>query len=243
MAFGVVTLHTVETRGTGPAGETVDTPSHRALASATRVKILRLVRAAPAGLTAADAAAATGLHLSTVRAHLERLSGAGLLVRDRASGGGPGRPPWRYHGAAADPAPAPYRALAAALLRHLSDTSADGHAAAVRMGEGWGRQLAAEHGPVPSPAGATVAVLDALGFAPSTGHRTGLDLEVHLQRCPFLDLVSASAEAMCAVHLGVIRGTLTEFGGGDATAVELEPFGAPTACVVRLPEPNRAQVR
>src|SRR5690554_2173224 len=107
----------------GPRGETVRTPQHRALASVSRVAILRLVRSAPPGLTTDEVATAMGLHRSTTRAHLDRLVVAGLLVRERGPAGTPGRPAWRYRPAAPDPAPAPYRALAAALLRHIEDES------------------------------------------------------------------------------------------------------------------------
>jgi predicted ArsR family transcriptional regulator len=161
----------METRGTGPSGETIDTPRHRALGSASRVAILRLVRAADAGLTAGDVAERTGLHFSTVRAHLERLVEAGLLIKARASNGGPGRPAWRYRAAAPEPAPAPYRTLAAALLEHLA-TAGGGVPAAARAGQAWGRRLAAA---LPQPASAveaTVTVLRDLGFDPQV-HRAG----------------------------------------------------------------------
>ena len=46
----------METPRIGPTGETIDTPRHRALGSSSRVTILRLVRDAAAGLTAADPA-------------------------------------------------------------------------------------------------------------------------------------------------------------------------------------------
>ena len=104
----------METSRRGPSGETIDTPRHRALGSTSRAAILRLV-SAEAGLTGAEISARTGLHLSTVQAHLERLVEAGFLVRARASAGAPGRPPWRYRAAAPAPAPAPYRTLARAL--------------------------------------------------------------------------------------------------------------------------------
>jgi len=81
-------------------------------------------------------------------------------------------------------------------------------------------------------------VLDGLGFAPQPAAGGGLDAaitEVHLHACPFLDLVADNQEAMCGLHLGVIRGVLAELGSPAADAATLEPFGAPTACVVRVP--------
>lgn len=164
-------LDAMETRGTGPSGETIDTPRHRALGSDSRVAILRLVRAADAGLTAGDVAARTGLHFSTVRAHLERLVEAGLLIKARASDGGPGRPAWRYRAAAPEPAPAPYRTLAAALLEHLA-TAGGGVPAAARAGLAWGRRLAAAVPGRANAVDATVTVLKDMGFDPYV-HRSG----------------------------------------------------------------------
>jgi predicted ArsR family transcriptional regulator len=259
----------METLRTGPAGETIDTPRHRALGSASRVAILRLVRDTEsgrvAGLTAGEVAGRTRLHFSTVRAHLDRLVEAGLLIKARASGGAPGRPAWRYRAAAPEPAPAPYRALAAALLENLA-TTGGGAPAAVQAGEVWGRQLAVT-GPAadappatgaPDPVATVLSVLAGLGFDPdrqptatprpdATGlgthrgtHRgTATGAEVHLRTCPFLELVGQHPDVMCGLHAGVIRGALHAAGAPDGEAV-LEPFGAPNACVARLRIPAPA---
>ncbi|MEH1017323.1 helix-turn-helix domain-containing protein [Micromonospora sp. CPCC 206060] len=226
----------METPQKGPSGETIDTPRHRALGSASRVAILRLVRAAEGGVTAAEVAAHTGQHLSTTRAHLDRLTEAGLLVKARASGGLPGRPAWRYRASAADPAPAAYRALAAALLTHLSRIGGNVGAAAAQVGQGWGRQLAAASPRRDDPVDAVMTVLDGLGFSPrrKPAEDGGAGAELHLLTCPFLELVGQNPDAMCGLHLGVVRGILQHDGAADEPVV-LEPFGAPAACVVRLP--------
>ena len=229
----------METSGTGPSGETIDTPRHRALGSASRVTILRLVRDAAEGMTAGDVAAATGQHLSTTRAHLDRLVEAGLLVKARASGGLPGRPAWRYRATATDPAPAPYRALAAALLDHLPRDAGDNRAAAGSVGHDWGRQLAAGLSDHDDPLDAVTAALDGLGFSPQRrpAEPGAAIVEVHLRTCPFLELVGQNPDAMCGLHAGVIRGVLAARGvTGDGTV--LEPFGAPHACVARVPVPR-----
>ncbi|GAA2358564.1 helix-turn-helix transcriptional regulator [Dactylosporangium salmoneum] len=233
----------MKTSRPGPSGETIDTPQHRALGSASRVEILRLVRAADTGLTSADVVERTGLHPSTVRVHLERLVETGLLVKARASDGAPGRPAWRYKGAAPEPAPAPYRALASALLDHLADTGG-GTAAAVTAGQAWGRRLAAAASPG-EPAATAVDVLTQLGFDPHRVPHPGdaappgdAAVEVHLRTCPFLDLVGQHPDVMCGLHAGMIRGVLHAAGAPDGQAV-LEPFAAPDACVVRLLVPDR----
>jgi predicted ArsR family transcriptional regulator len=195
-----------------------------------------LVRDAAGGLTAADVAAATGQHLSTTRAHLERLVEAGLLVKARASGGLPGRPAWRYRATTADPAPAPYRALAAALLDHLPRDGGDLRDAAARIGRDWGRQLAASVPAGDDPVETLTAVFDGLGFSPQPGPAgSGAEApELHLHTCPFLELVGHNPDAMCGLHVGVAQGVLDSRGVTSDRAV-LEPFGAPHACVVRLP--------
>lgn len=222
----------------GPAGEPVDTPRHRALSSTNRVAILRLVRTADTGLTAGDVAEHTGLHLSTTRAHLERLAAAGLLERQRDGGGVPGRPAWRYRSAAPDPAPAPYRALAAALLTHLAGDGPDtGHAAA-RAGQAWGTRLAAEATAASDdPVTAVTRVFDTLGFdpkaAPAVDAGAGDVVDIRLHTCPFLELIADHGDTMCGLHGGVARGVLRARGAADTT-VELLPFAAPDACVLRL---------
>jgi predicted ArsR family transcriptional regulator len=236
----------METPRSGPTGENIDTPRHRALGSASRVAILRLVRAADAGLTAGEVAGRTGLHFSTVRTHLDRLVETGLLVKARASAGAPGRPAWRYRAAAADPAPAPYRALAAALLEHLA-TAGGGAPAAVLAGQAWGRRLVAESAPA-DPVETTMGVLRRLGFdprhqpGPAVGGAppaSGGEVEVHLRSCPFLDLVGRQPDVMCALHAGMIGGVLHGGGAPDGEAA-LQPFAAPNACVVRLRVPGPA---
>ncbi|MEU1810679.1 helix-turn-helix transcriptional regulator [Micromonospora aurantiaca (nom. illeg.)] len=229
----------METSRTGPVGESIDPQRHRALGTASRASILELVRAAGAGMTIAEVGERTGLHLSTARAHLERLVDAGLLVKARASGGQPGRPAWRYRVAVAEaPAPAPYRALVAALLDHLARRShGDVRAEATRAGHDWGRHLAAAVPTRQEPVDTLLDVLRGLGFSPRRHRAAGGTTEIHLHTCPFLELVNRNPDAICALHVGVVRGTLEHAGAPPSGAV-LEPFAAPDACVVRVTLPD-----
>jgi predicted ArsR family transcriptional regulator len=87
-----------------------------------------------------------------------------------------------------------------------------------------------------------ITVLDGLGFTPRRQPPdTGDSVQVHLYTCPFLELVGQNPDAMCGLHLGVVRGILSRDGVPE-DSVLLEPFGAPAACVVRLPAPIRPAI-
>ncbi|MEU4640652.1 helix-turn-helix domain-containing protein [Micromonospora sp. NPDC023814] len=229
----------MESTRTGPIGEVIDTGRYRALGTASRASILEIIKASGGGMTIAEVGERAGLHPSTARAHLDRLVDAGLLVKARASGGQPGRPAWRYRTVAAEaPAPAPYRALAVALLDHLSRRNrGDVRAEAARAGQDWGRQLAAVTPPGDDPTDVLLAVLRGLGFSPRLHHTGDGRTEIHLHTCPFLELVNRNPDAICNLHVGVVQGALEQSGAPSASAV-LEPFGAPDACVVRLVVPT-----
>jgi predicted ArsR family transcriptional regulator len=215
--------------------------------------MLELVRRADGGLTAAEVVEATGLHASTVRAHLDQLTESGLLTRQRSGDGSPGRPAWRYRAVpqtagssgsdrvggadGAEHADRPYRELAAALVGHLARDADDPHAAGVRAGRDWGRALAAplnRSGPRTAPLDGLVKVLDQLGFSPRLAKGRGLGAAVvQLRSCPFLDLAMTNPDVVCGVHQGVIGGALGAL-GASAADVELQPFAAPGACLVRV---------
>ncbi|MGC9668130.1 helix-turn-helix transcriptional regulator [Planosporangium sp. 12N6] len=225
----------------GPFSGPPDTSRHRALAAASRVRMLHLVQRSQAGLTAAEVTDATGLHPSTVRAHLDQLVESGLLTRSRQSDGSPGRPAWRYHAtprAEDETEPAAgagtaYRGLAAALIGHLARVEDNPHTAGVRAGRDWGRALAAPLGRT-APVDGLVQVLDSLGFTPAVAQRDDSDSAVlHLHTCPFLELAETNPDVVCGVHLGVIGGALGAL-GASTTDTDLEPFAAPGACVVRV---------
>jgi predicted ArsR family transcriptional regulator len=74
------------------------------------------------------------------------------------------------------------------------------------------------------------AHFDDLGFEPEGDAER---LEVHLRRCPFLDLAHERPEVVCSVHLGLARGVLAQE-GGPLTAEWLEPFVEPQHCVLHL---------
>jgi predicted ArsR family transcriptional regulator len=74
----------------------------------TRAALLEVLTAARRPLSSAELASATGMHVNTVRPHLEILVHTGAAARSADAGGRPGRPVVRYRAVPAEPeAPAP----------------------------------------------------------------------------------------------------------------------------------------
>jgi predicted ArsR family transcriptional regulator len=68
--------------------------------------------------------------------------------------------------------------------------------------------------------------------APGTGER-----EIRLRACPYRDVAREHSEVVCAVHLGLLQGALTQL-GTPPTTVRLEPFVKPHPCLAYLtPDP------
>ena len=154
-----------------PPPTQLDQRTHRALGSASRVRLLEAIRA-EGPLEAEQLAERVGLHLNTVRAHLNVLREAGLVGIRSLPSAGPGRP--RLAFAATDMVadeghPGAFRLLAGILTASFQERH-DGPERATSAGRAAGRQLAKR--PYPQPLGVTdrratvVALLDRFGFAP-----------------------------------------------------------------------------
>ena len=186
-------------------------------------------------------AARIGLHVSTVRRHLQGLEASGLVERVPETRGDPGRPRTLYR-AATSPGEGirvcvGYRFVAESLARWLEASSDDPRAVATEIGGAWGRHLvhappmthtereeAIEH---------VLAILADLGYAPSRIVDGGQRLE--LGRCPFQQLSSAHPDVGCGLHVGLIRGALEALGADvEVTTSHLAPRDPADPCVVEL---------
>ncbi|QIK72889.1 helix-turn-helix domain-containing protein [Propioniciclava coleopterorum] len=204
------------------------------------------------GLTAADLGGRLGLHVTTVRFHLDRLAGAGLVTsRDERAGVGRPRKRWLVP-TQTDAEPDGYRLLAAV----LADAMASGDAPSA---EEAGRRWAVEHavdlvgadevaraaltpGAWLGKVGVVVDVLDRWGYAPTvTVEDEGRSATVCLNHCPLLELARANPAIACGVHRGVIAGTLEAL-HEPRSRVELEAFVGPDLCIAHIarPDPLRA---
>jgi len=211
-----------------------------------RAEVLDVLRAAGAPLGVADVAERIGIHVNTVRFHLDALVAEGAVVRALEQPSGPGRPRAVY-------APRPgmdrggtrsYRLLAQILLSHLSSAGPDAGEAARQAGRAWGGFLADRAPPFQHLTGeeATArltALLAGLGFAPEPGGDVPVPEVIRLRHCPFLELAEGDGQLVCRIHLGLMQGVLVEL-RAPVTAARLEPFAEPDACLAHLERADAA---
>lgn len=208
--------------------------AHRALAEASRIRILEELRSED--LDAPTLAERLGLHVNTVRGHVDVLAAAGMVTRTPVRRPGRGRPRVVYSlvpGTLNGPDDG-YKMLAKVLAGYLAGASRNPARAAESAGEVWGLSVSSSP-PAASAAEATarlVRLLHGLGFAPEPAERDGRS-EILLHRCPFREAVDVNQEVVCAVHLGLMRGALRHL-GGQIQATELRPLVGPSLCVAEL---------
>jgi predicted ArsR family transcriptional regulator len=211
-----------------------DVRVHRALADETRVHLVRILRDAPDPLDARALADHVGLHLTTVRAHLDVLVDAGLITSRSEHRTTPGRPR-RLYSAVADASSGDadgYRLLADMLAGHIAATGDDATSDAVAAGRAWGAHLVDRPQPnTTTTSGAARAAL--VGLMDRLGFRPELDDDgttILLRRCPFVDVARRHPDVVCSLHLGIMRGALGAL-AAPVEAVDLQPFVQPSLCV------------
>ncbi len=221
-----------------PAGDEHELRRHRALADPSRARILaELADEGP--LDARQLAARVGLHVNTVRVHLNALVEAGLADSAAAPASGRGRPRlvYRATAAAGEEGGRRYRLLAEILAALVARFGSEATAQLEEIGEAWGHYLADSPPPFAalSDEEAVARLLDLLddtGFQPELEEgRRGR--RILMRPCPFLELARQHQEVVCPIHLGLMRGALAEL-GAKTTATRLDPFVRPDLCVAHL---------
>jgi predicted ArsR family transcriptional regulator len=227
-------------------GASVRERTHGALAVASRVRLLEVLRAADKPLDARELAMASRLHVSTVRFHLEVLARAGLVRSEPERGGRRGRPRRLYSsasGAGGATTSGHYQLLARTLAAHWAGTPDE----RARSAERAGYAVASEHrlggqgasGLTAADAVGRISGLFAeLGFDPDVATE-GEEFELRLHACPFQDVAAEHPEVVCALHLGLLRGALAEL-DAPAAVRELRPFVEPHLCVARISPAERS---
>ena len=213
-----------------------ETRRHRALADPSRARLLDVLRASERSLSADELAAELELHPNTVRAHLDVLEEAGLVVASREERTRPGRPR-RLFVAVPEEAEHEHELLAAALAASLEPLP-DGDALAAASGRSWGRVLVERLEPgreptAPACVQRVTSLLQRRGFAPEAAVE-----EIVMRRCPFRELAERYPRVVCSLHAGIIDGAFAEL-DAPLEVDRLEPWVTPTMCVARLRPSNR----
>src|SRR4051794_32743521 len=171
------------------------------IADPVRLSVARRLGEEP-GSSAPDVAAATGLHLNTVRAHLKALESAGAVERDADGGGAPGRPVVRYRlRRALTPPGDEVLALSGLLAQTLADLDS-GPTSLRALGFEWGRAWGqrADEAPVSER---VRGALERLGFDVRFEGR-----RVVMGGCPCPLVAPSSPELVCGLADAVIDGVL-----------------------------------
>jgi predicted ArsR family transcriptional regulator len=219
---------------------------YAALASDARRQVLDLLMGSGAALDAAAVAARVGLHITTVRFHLEQLESAGLIRRAPRRAGTRGRPRILFTAGPAAREDGAKQDLSQALAGALAEDADGGRARAIRAGEHWSATFEGElRGSTGEGAAPLLRILDRLGFDPKVDAPTpGVPAEadapepetppvINLLACPFRADARQAPEVICSVHQGLIRGIALSL-GHDPEGAELRPFVGPELCQVRL---------
>ena len=199
-----------------------------------RERVLQQVRAHGGAIDAVELASRMGLHVTTVRFHLDALCDEGAIERTRINRDGVGRPRTGYR---AVEERLDYRILAEILAMELGKTAEARGQRAQRVGVQWAARIARSQESVayqdiagPTPVddpldrGAVLAteVFDRMGFAPELAADSepvaslsadseqvvGRERIIRLRACPVRDFARAHPEVGCGIHLGLLQGLL-----------------------------------
>lgn len=202
-----------------------------------RERVLQLVREHDGAVDAAELAKSMGLHMTTVRFHLDALCDEGAVARTRIKHSGVGRPRTGY---VAVQGRLDYRGFAEVLALEFGDTPAQRQQRACGAGQRWAERIVAGEATRRSGAAsldrriaATTQIFERMGFAPELTAPTGTQQTIRLHSCPVRDLARTHPEVTCGIHLGLLRGLLSGSSGEGAHA-ELEPFAEPELCLARV---------
>lgn len=203
------------------------------------------------GMRAQDLANRLGLHVTTVRFHLDQLVAAGLLRSHFQRRKEAGRPRKLYaieQGSLGTvTSDQSYRMLSELLVETLSTGDDEMPTTPEEAGARWGRRHVLDghtglvgQAPAHSPGqwlgkiGQMVDLLREWGYSPEVSTTNdGRTARVALHDCPFLPLAKDNTAVVCGIHRGLMRGVMEAL-GEESTDVGLTPFVAPSLCIAAL---------
>lgn len=200
-----------------------------------RQAVLQAIRDTDHPLAVAEIAEQVGLHVNTVRGHLELLVHLGVVSRQTEHRGGRGRPRVLYELAPEEPRRQDaYQTLATALANELSILGGPDQQTADEAGRLWAEALVREGRlrPTSSPDEAVqqvTALFSDLGFDASTDP---LSDRIYLKACPYAAIREAFP-GVCDIHLGLMRGSLAVI-GSELSVRDFDVEVRPGLCVAHL---------
>lgn len=214
---------------------TAELVTEAARLSAKQRDVFRELQARPEGMQVSELSELLGMHVNTVRGHLDELMGLGVVARHVAASPGRGRPSHVYTARA----PRPDRAATAliALVEVLTSTLTDDDTDKAReLGSQWAERAESlfelpEGDDLPAVTREAIEMLVDLGFDPwlrreSSGPRVS---EIALQACPFITQEGKRPSAVvCALHEGLVSGGLV------GHEVQVLPFHRQGECSVLI---------
>ncbi|MGH4024661.1 MAG: helix-turn-helix transcriptional regulator [Pseudonocardiaceae bacterium] len=237
--------------------------THSALATASRVRILELLRgngapsdSRPSGsrpseegpgmpeLDVPELAARSGLHPNTVRFHLKVLVDAGLAGCRPDPRGGSGRPRLVFTATTPGPVsrhPHGYHLLAEILAGYLATNDTIPLGPAEEAGRAFARRHRLPGRPFADMSpdmSADEAVRRVVAIFTELGFEPELDRDgsqhrIRLHACPFHAVARKHPAVVCGMHLGLLKQTLADL-GAPVEAVGLEPFVRTHLCIAHL---------
>jgi predicted ArsR family transcriptional regulator len=206
----------------------------KTLGDNTRYAIYLEIARASHPVSTTEVAETLGLHVNTVRPHLERMRDAGLLDVRTEQTGGVGRPHHLYSLAEDAPSlglePAAYPRLA----RLLVTAAAEHGNLEPDVSEAGRAQGATDAGAWPAEASgveALTAELSRQGFDPAAASDDAGTV-VAFTHCPYRALAEAHPELICGLHEGMVAGFVAA--RGDCRLVRFANLADRDPCRVEL---------
>jgi predicted ArsR family transcriptional regulator len=207
----------------------------KALGDNTRYAIYLELARSPRPLSTSKVADSLGLHVNTVRPHLERMREVGLLTVRPDTRGAVGRPQKLFSLAADSPSlglePPVYPLLSRMLLDVAIEAGAE-RDVVLDAGRNAGRTLAHRPHQSGSSLRAAVAMQEELGFDPVSVPDEEDGLSVGFGHCPFAELAEDHPHIVCSLHQGILEGFLSEL--DEARVVDFHDISSRTPCLAVL---------
>jgi len=204
--------------------------------SSSRAQLLATLQATDAEFSIENLSLETGLHVNTIRAHLDVLVAGGHVVRSHGEPKGRGRPPFAFR--ASGDSRSPFDDLARTLTDALDVAQQPdlAHSTAAV----WAKKL----GPLPTadtPDEAVEHAVDALRTVGFTAEASTLGDSITIGTCPYASLI-AEHPVICDIHTEFLA-TMLNASGQDVGVEAMDVWVKPTLCRARLTRPDISPTR